>query len=155
MSVDERFKQSTYIPVMVNSNEDYATIIVDEEEMGELENKTITLDLAIGTHTIRLEKSGFAPKEITENITTKNNVFKVAIDPAMQAVVEIKTIPDGAEIFIDNIKFGISPKSSFFDSGTYPIRIVKENYDTIETEITIIEPETRKTFELKRYPCKA
>ncbi|MDP8211053.1 MAG: SUMF1/EgtB/PvdO family nonheme iron enzyme, partial [Candidatus Stygibacter australis] len=40
------------------------------------------------------------------------------------------------------------PLESFYDAGTYAIRIEKENYETINEQITISEPETAKHYKM-------
>jgi formylglycine-generating enzyme required for sulfatase activity len=66
----------------------------------------------------------------------------------MPAAVFIDSTPQGATVYLDGLKFGTTPVQNFYDAGSYAIKIEKENYDTIEAEITITEPETKKTYTL-------
>ncbi len=148
MSVDEKFKQATQIPVMITCNQNGAEVFVDGKLKGKIANKMLTTNIDNGFHKIKIKKDGFAPQEINKNISADNNSFDFKLIPAMPAAVTINTKPEGAIVYIDNIKFGTTPKSSFFDAGTYPIRIEKENYETINEQITISEPETKKNYNL-------
>ena len=69
--------------------------------------------------------------------------------PTMPSTVNITTEPSGAKIYIDDLYFGETPAENFFDSGTYPIHIEKQNYDTIDEMITITDPETSSHYKLE------
>ncbi len=140
--------KTSQIPVVITSNQNNAEIFVDGKSKGKTANKMLTTNIGVGTHKIKVIKDGFVSQEITETISEKNNSFNFRLTPAMPVAVTINTTPEGAIVYIDNIKFGTTPKSSFFDEGTYPIRIEKENYETINEQITITEPETKKNYTL-------
>ncbi|MDP8232565.1 MAG: PEGA domain-containing protein, partial [Candidatus Zophobacter franzmannii] len=148
MSVDEKFKQVSQVPIMITCNQNGAEVFVDGVSKGKTSNKMLTTKLELGKHTIRIEKDGFASKELSGNITENNYTFDFQLVPAMPATVTITTRPSGATVYIDKMRFGVTPKSSFFDAGTYPIKIELENYETITEQITIVEPETSKSYNL-------
>ena len=148
MSADEKFKQATQIPVMITCNQNGAEVFVDGVSKGKTQNKMLTENIELGKHKIKVAKDGFATQEIIQNVSEQNNSFNFKLVPAMPAALTINTIPEGATVYIDNIKFGVTPKSSFFDAGIYPIKIEKENYETINEQITITEPETKQTYTL-------
>ena len=148
MSADEKFKQASQIPVVITCNQNGAEVFVDGKSEGKTQNKMLTINIDIGTHKIKVKKDGFGTEEIEKNISIQNNSFNFKLIPSMPATVTINTTPKGATVYIDNLKFGTTPKSSFFESGTYPIRIEKENYETINEQITITEPETNKNYNL-------
>ena len=148
MSVDEKFKQASQIPVVITCNQNGTEVFVDSISKGKTQNKMLTTNINIGTHKIKLVKDGFGTQVIEESITAQNNSFNFDLTPAMPVAVSITTIPKGADVYIDNLKFGTTPKSSFFDAGIYSIKIEKENYETINEQITITEPETNKNYSL-------
>lgn len=141
-------KEVVQVPVVITCNQNGAKVYVNGDYVGKTENKMLTANIASGTRTIRITKDGFGTQERAENISMQNNSFDFKLTPAMPAAVTIKTQPEGALVYINNLKFGTTPKSSFFDAGTYPIRIEKENYETINQQITITEPETNKNYNL-------
>ena len=138
----------TNIPVLISCNQNGAEVFVDEVTQGKISNKMLTMNIGTGLRRIKVVKSGFGTQEIEEKINEKNNSFNFELTPALPATVEIITEPEGATVYIDNVRFGKTPKSSFFNAGTYPIRIEKENYEPINEQITIVEPETKKIFTL-------
>ena len=142
-------KEVVQIPVVIICNQSGAEIFVNGDSVGKTQNKILTLNVGSGLRTIRIEKDGFASQEKQKEISMTNNSFNFALVPAMPAVVKINTTPEGATVTIDtNVKLGVTPLETFYDAGKFPIRIEKENYEPIIEQITIIEPETKKHFNL-------
>ena len=141
-------KEVVQVPVVITCNQSGAEIFVDGDPVGKTQNKMLTVNIGSGLRTIRIEKDGFATQERQEEISMNNNSFNFILTPAMPAAVTITSNPEGATVYIDNLKFGTTPAKSFFDTGTYPIRIEKENYETKNEQITITEPETKKNYKL-------
>ncbi|MCF7858227.1 MAG: SUMF1/EgtB/PvdO family nonheme iron enzyme [Candidatus Cloacimonetes bacterium] len=141
-------KEVIQVPVVITCNQNGAEILVDGNNIGRTENRMLTANISSGMRTISLQKDGFAAQTRTEEISMQNNSFDFKLVPAMPAAVSINSNPQGAAVSIDGLKFGITPAQSFFDAGTYPIKIEKENYETIEEQITITKPETKKTYNL-------
>jgi len=136
------------VPVVITCNQNGTNVYVDNQLIGKTENKMLTANISSGLRSIRVEKDGFASQNIQEEISMMNNSFNFSLVPAMPVAVIITSEPKGAIVYIDGLKFGETPAQSFFEEGTYPIRIEKENYETIEEQITITEPDTQKHYEL-------
>lgn len=149
MTVDEKNKLSETITLVISSNQEDASAYIQGELIGKTENKLLTIDLPLGDNEIELRKSGYKTKVVTHNLTPENNKLEINLEPALPSAVTITTEPEGATVYIDNVLFGSSPKSSFFNAGTYPIKIEKSSYATINESITITEPETTKHYKLK------
>ncbi|MDP8267835.1 MAG: SUMF1/EgtB/PvdO family nonheme iron enzyme, partial [Candidatus Tenebribacter davisii] len=139
-------KEIVQVPVMISCNQNGAKVYVDNQQIGLTQNKMLTSNIGSGPREIRIEKDGFATQTLQEEISMQNNSFDFKLVPAMPAAVTINSNPEGATVYIDNLKFGETPTQSFFDAGTYPIRIEKENYETINEQITITELETTKSY---------
>ena len=143
-------KKAEQIPVVITSNQSGADIFIDDELLGTTQNKMLTISVNQGERVIRITKDGFATQSITEEVSVINNSFHFELVPAMPAVVKITSEPEGATVTIDgNMKLGVTPLESFYDAGTYAIRIEKENYETINEQITITEPQTTKHYDLE------
>jgi formylglycine-generating enzyme required for sulfatase activity len=136
------------IPVVFTCNENGAKVFVDNKLVGQIEDNMLTAKIGTGERTIKVSKEGFSVAQRTETITEEDYKFDFELKPAMPAVVKINSSPPGAIVYIDNMKFGITPVQNFFEAGVYPIRIEKENYETIQEKITITEPETQKDYQL-------
>ncbi len=141
-------KEVVQVPVVITSSQSGAEVFIDGDSVGKTQNKMLTVNIGSGLRTIRIEKDGFASQEKQEEISVKNNSFDFKLTPEMPAAITITSDPEEATVYIDNLKFGMTPAKSFFDAGTYLIRIEKENYETINEQITITEPETKKNYKL-------
>jgi len=143
-------KKAEQIPIMISSNQSGANVFIDDELLGTIQNKMLTVNVNQGERKIKIEKDGFTSQEITEEISMPNNSFHFDLVPAMPATVKITTEPEGAIVYLeDNVKLGETPLKKFYDAGTYPIRIEKENYETINEQVTITEPKTTKHYNLE------
>jgi hypothetical protein len=129
---------------MITSNEKNASVYVKGELLGQIENRIFTANLSLGNQEIELRKAGFKSEIVTREITLENNRIEINLEAALPIPVTITTEPEGATVYIDNVLFGKTPKSSFFSAGTYPIRIEKESYGSINEQITVYEPEIKK-----------
>jgi len=122
--------------LVVISNPADAEKWLDGELLGTGESYQITS----GEHDLEVKKKGFTT--ITRKFTAEQAVttFKdIKLLPAMPAIVKITTEPEGAAVYLNNLKFGVTPIESFFDVGTYPIKIEKEGFEIIESKVTINE----------------
>ena len=146
MSIDEKFKQVSEIPIMISTNQNGAEVFIDGELVGRTKNKMFTTKVNLGSAKIELKKDGYTTLVATEDITALNYTFDYNLDEILPVAVNIETIPAGATIYIADLKFGTTPKRGFFEAGTYPIRIVKDNYETIVDEIVIEEPAIYKSY---------
>jgi len=149
MTIDEKNKLPNEATLVITSNENDASVYVQEKLLGKTANKMFIVDLPLGENQIELRKSGFTTKKAIHNVSADNNQLEINLDPALPTAVTITTEPEGATIYIDNVLFGVSPKSSFFDAGTYPIRIEKVSYETINEEIAITDSETIQNYKMK------
>jgi formylglycine-generating enzyme required for sulfatase activity len=107
------------------------------------------IQLKKGEHKVSVSKTGYQSKEETITVSETNVFFKYELSKVQDLPIEIKTEPSGADVWLDKLKIGQSPLTTFYPSGQYPIRIEKEWYLTYEGALEINPPVTRKTFKLK------
>lgn len=65
------------------------------------------------------------------------------------ADIFIKSNPEGASVYIDGIKLGITPLLTFYPQGNYKIKLKCDDYEEIDDTINIKIPLTEKTYNLK------
>ncbi len=147
MSADEKFKQVSQIPIMVTTDPSGAEIFIDNVSKGRTSDGKLSCTTKEGKQTIKVEFDGFETIEETANIKIGNQSFDYELVEAMDATISIKSNPSGADVWIKEIKLGKTPVNTFFPAGTYTIKLEKENYETINEQITITDP-TDKTFSL-------
>ncbi|MBI9031648.1 PEGA domain-containing protein [bacterium] len=146
MTVDEKIKKPEVGMIAITSNENDASVYINNEFKGKIEKKIFTGLAPLGEQEIEIRKSGFITIKTIHNITPEGSRIEMNLEPEIPAAVTITTDPQGAKVFINDILFGLTPKNHFFNAGTYPIRIEKEGYSTINEQITITEPETKKHY---------
>ncbi|RPJ81883.1 MAG: PEGA domain-containing protein [Deltaproteobacteria bacterium] len=99
-------------------------------------------DIEEGEYDITIRKEGFEP--YTEKImisSTKTGEVTATLQP-VNGVLQIISEPAGAEVYIDNVKSGITPiRLSPAAKGDHHIRIDKPGYETWTKEIAIIPGE--------------
>ena len=139
MSADEKFKQASQIPVMITCNQNGAEVLVDGKTKGTTQNKMLTVNTDIGSHKIKVTKSGFSPQEIEEKISVQNNSFNIVLQEIEPIMLTIKSNPKEATIFINNVEEGKTNKQLFKFPGEYTLKLMKSKYGTIEKTITITE----------------
>ena len=120
--------------VKIITNPFEATIKIAGKEMGKT---PITIDkLLIGSYTVELSKLGFTT--ISKTIEIKENeIFEIKTDLHKGADISFTTQPKGVTIIIDDKKMGTTPCKIALEQGKYKIKYEKNNYNTIEKNITI------------------
>jgi len=109
-----------------------------------------THSLTPGSHTLKIEKEGFKTEEKIINVSEQQVFFEIALTRQPDAGLQIETTPAGASVYLDGVNLGTTPLAVFYKPGTYPIRIVKEGYVTIEGQtLEVALPQTRKSYTLE------
>lgn len=130
------------LPVVLLSRPEGAHVFIDGKDKGISEKQ----DLSSGTHNIRLVKQGYEPIIKTIQVDKNNTLFKYDLKKIEDVLVQITSVPSGATVYIDNVKFGTTPLADFYPSGKYPIRIEYDWYVTYEDFIEINSPESKKNY---------
>ncbi|MDO5342000.1 MAG: SUMF1/EgtB/PvdO family nonheme iron enzyme [Bacteroidia bacterium] len=110
----------------VNSDPMEAAIIIDGVRRGE--TPAIISDILIGTHELRLEKSGCAT--VTKTITLDETNL-LAINEKLQTGREISITTDrqGDQIYADGNYLGVSPLTATLSFGSHNIKAVRNSTD--------------------------
>ncbi|HPE58497.1 MAG TPA: SUMF1/EgtB/PvdO family nonheme iron enzyme [Bacteroidales bacterium] len=109
-----------------------------------------THSLTPGSHTLKIEIEGFKTEEKNITVSEKQVFFEFALQHQPDAGLQIETTPGGASVYLDGVKLGETPLAVFYKPDTYPIRIVKEGYVTLENQtLEVALPQTRKSFTLE------
>lgn len=140
--------------LVVESKPSGASIFIDGRFLG---YTPYTGDVSVGSHSIRLELSGYQPYETTVNITpTKPNKISVTLKPIpyYQGALYITSSPSNAEVYINGERKGRTPiKIDKLKPGRYQITILKAGYETFVQYYEVIAGETRNIF-VQLYPIR-
>ena len=119
---------------LIETNPKSSLVYVDDKFVG---YSPLTVKNVKGTHRVRASFQGFVQQEKIIDFGLTN---RVTIDLAPRNFkVEIDTIPQGGEIYINEKHQGVTPWIGYLDTGTYKIRLAKEGHPMIFKEIKIAE----------------
>ena len=127
----------------INTTPPGATIKLNDKEIGKSPVRKDNLEL--GTYTIEAALQDYKPvkKAVDINSETPVSVNVILKKEPETGHVNINSAPTGAEIFIDNIKYGKTPNLiKDLNAGMHTLILRKINYNEINKEIEI---ETNKT----------
>jgi len=139
-------KKLTSIPLVIVTDPSPAKIYIDGKDAGTTEQPH---KVTVGSHQIRLEKTGYKPLIKTIIVDENNTLFKYTLAKQQDANIIIETDPSDATLFINDVKLGQSPVNNFYPTGRYTLRIEKEHYVTFQDYIDVQAPQTHKTITLK------
>ncbi|MBE0638194.1 MAG: SUMF1/EgtB/PvdO family nonheme iron enzyme [Bacteroidales bacterium] len=133
------------LPVTIRITPADAVLTIDDQPA-----TGTTHSLTPGSHALKIEKEGFKTEEKTINVTEQQVFFEFALTRQPDAGLQIETTPGGASVYLEDVLLGVSPFSVWYKPGTYPIRIVKDGYVTIENQtLEVALPQTRKSYTLE------
>ena len=131
--------QQNFLSVI--SDQDNAVIYIDDEYVGE---KEVFKTFPVGsTHSWRIECYLYHTESGNITITAEDNIVEKTLRPA-HGYLNVTTSPeDGALVFVNNKKVGETPyKSDKMESGTYKVRVMKDNYKTTEESFVVTDGNT-------------
>jgi hypothetical protein len=105
---------------------------------GEHYGKTpLTVDkLLIGNYTVELTKMGYLTHKETITIE-ENKTVELTTTLKKGMAIQFYTRPEGAAVLINGKAMGVTPCTIALDAGTYTVQYQKENYHTLEKQITV------------------
>ncbi len=112
-----------------------AEVLVDREVRG---ITPLELDLASGTHTVLLRKSGYAPRsERLEVVANQAQELRDLRLTRASARLRVETTPEGAVVFLGDDYQGLSPLNlSLAPERTQRLRVRKIGYEDAERSLT-------------------
>ena len=132
------------IPITILVNPEGSNIFIDNEDMGQNE----TFKVLAGKHNIKIVKENYVTFNQEIVVSSDNVLFKIDLQELEDALVIIKTNPDSATVYLDDIKIGITPFSKFYKPGNYNLRIEKTLCEPYNTNLEIVTPKTEKMYNL-------
>ena len=133
-------KKSNFLSVVIMTKPDGAEKIIDGERKG----TGITFQLNEGNHQIKIEKSGFRTFEQNITVSTSKLVFNFSLEEITQQIVEIRSQPNEANIYIDGIMEGLTDNQIFRFPGKSQLRLSKSGFFDVNEEIIVGENQPNK-----------
>lgn len=128
---------ANYAEVTISVEKD-ADIWIDMEKMGK---GRWTGKLGYGLYTIEVRKEGYKNTRISHEVTSDRSTHNLTVselEPVIGSLV-IESDPVLADIYIDGVNIGKSPKRAEVLAGTRQVRISQEGYEDYTTSVNIRE----------------
>ncbi|MCU0630266.1 MAG: PEGA domain-containing protein [Methanoregulaceae archaeon] len=132
--------------LQVSSSPSGAAVYLNSDFKGvtPIDDSLDIVNLAPGSYTVTVKKSGYQDYTITVSIQAGKNVqMNAALQPASQAPafasVQIISSPGGADVYVNGVYIGITPLSSQkVNPGTYTVEIRMDGYTPYTTTGQVI-----------------
>ncbi len=149
--------------VMIDSRPNKASVIYNGKRIGETPH--IISELSIGSHSVRLEKSGFSPKDVVFKITSERpQRIMTSLDSNIGKII-VYSSPSGAKISINGKTIGVTPFTGEYPAGQYQLSLQAPNHREYTTTVAIQKGRTARisprlqllpgSFEIQSTPSKA
>lgn len=115
------------------------------------------LVLEYGAYNIKLEKEGYDSFETQIILNSDQKVINAELEKEVKmGKVTINSVPEGAEVYIDNAKVGYTPVSTQVTQGKHNITVNKSGYIEVPfTGIDVTDKETLFNITLQKEPVTA
>ena len=159
-------EEKGYLTVIV-TNVEKADVYVDETYIGQ--SDITKYPLSVGTHTVKITKSGYEDYTTTVTIEKdKTTTISVSLKPITtttptETKICFKTVDEetgeevNAWIYIDGkATYKQTPECFELSAGDHTIEFVADGYEDLEVEITVVAGQEKDyTYKLKRKPTEA
>lgn len=129
-------RKNELLPVNILVNQQDVDIKIDGVTQ---ESKNSTYNILPGKRKLTISKKGY--KTINEEILVERGrtYFNYNLQMEVPQVITIKTVPQGATLFIEGKESGKTDLQVFHNAGKYKIKLIKYGYLNLDTEIEVIE----------------
>ena len=113
---------------------------------GEIRGSTplVISDLPAGEYSAQLIRPGYAEQQIAWRIVNERPHPRLFAKLRMTSgQVIIRTVPEGARVFINGNQSGISPYSAALDAGIHKVRVEREGFNPQEMRLKVESGKTR------------
>ncbi|MCK4654125.1 MAG: PEGA domain-containing protein [Candidatus Cloacimonetes bacterium] len=136
--------EKVFISINVTVEPQNAKITIDDEYF----NHNKANKLFIGKHNIQIVLDGYQTVSEEIFVSEEQTLFSYNLKELENVPIEIDSDPQGASVYIDDVKIGETQLSKYLLQGSYSIRIEKKDYETIFDTIDIQPPKYIQTYYL-------
>lgn len=124
--------------VIINVLPQDATLMIDGIQVDKQEGGSYRLYLAKGEHVCRIDAQGYSPA--VEFVTSGKGLQNVDVSlESLMASVKIKSKTEGALLFIDGKKVGISEWEGQLAAGKYTVEAKKDGFSSVQQDVLAVE----------------
>ncbi|MEI7811337.1 MAG: PEGA domain-containing protein [Ignavibacteria bacterium] len=128
-------RKPEFIPVNILTSQSDVKIFIDGENKGI--SKTILV--SAGEHRLRLEKEGYKTVNATIQVSTSSTLFNYNLEEIDLVQVQIKSVPSGARILLEDSDKEETDKGLFLMPGKYKLKLTKAGYRNLDDSIEVSE----------------
>jgi hypothetical protein len=140
-----------YGEIVVQSTPGGAKIFLDGANTGKTTKATLK-NVAAGTHTVKVEKTGYDPEEQTVTVTA-NRTVNVSFTLEGYGKIKVTSTPGSAKVYLDGSDTGKTTTCTLdrVVAGTHIVKAEKTGYITQEKTVNVVAGKTATVnFELKQ-----
>ncbi len=131
--VEEKSAGLAQLPVNIITTPQGAIIYLD----GNLAGTTSQQKLTPGVHTLILEKTGFKRIEMPIEVSENKTLFSYTLQKIEQVGIQIQSIPQKAQILLDDVDRGLTNRALFLYPETHRLKLQLSGYTSIDTVIEV------------------
>ncbi len=126
------------VPVIFNVKPADATILVGGKTFKSGEPQP----LALGRHQVKISQEGYKSLQDVIEVSETSILFNYDLKQIDVVLVTVNSTPDEADIYVDNVNKGKSPRTFYLYPGTYNVKVQKDNYLEVAETIDVTEKGT-------------
>ena len=120
------------VSIMIKSDPLGADIFLNDKKVGKTPD---LVDFSLGRNRIVLKKNDYKDKTETVNISANSNMNDLNYQLLPETVIiDVKSKPKGADIYVDGVKKGKTNKKIELRPGKHQINLVKEGFNDVFLE---------------------
>ncbi|MBN2279355.1 MAG: SUMF1/EgtB/PvdO family nonheme iron enzyme [Candidatus Marinimicrobia bacterium] len=128
-------KKLINIPINIITQPAGAAIYLDGQNLG----TGTTFQVTKGTHTLKIVKDGYRTIEKTIDVSESSTLFNITLEEVDLVAVQVKSTPQQATVFIDNIEKGQTDCGIWLYPGEYELKLSKTDYLDAKETINVTE----------------
>ncbi len=128
-------KKADMLPVTIFVQPSDARIAID----GKAVQSGKAVELSKGRHRLVIKKDGYKTVDKPITVSKDHVVFNETLSEVDLQQVVIKSVPDGARIFLNNVEKGVTDDGFFLYPGQYQLKLSKSGYVDVSEAITVTE----------------
>ncbi|MBN1272954.1 MAG: PEGA domain-containing protein [Candidatus Aminicenantes bacterium] len=138
----------------IRSDPSGASVDIDGARRG---TTPFSITLEPGAYRVRLSRSGYQDESdtvtVSSNRETRRN-YSLTLIPPPSFTVSIRTTPSDADVFVDDVRRGVTPLTFDVTNRNILVRIEKENFRTFEESLTLNRTGNTFDFPLEKIKFK-
>jgi len=132
-----------YGAIQVNSTPTGAAIYLDGVTTNHSTNYLLT-DIPVGSHTIKLAKTGYVDRQDTVVVVKNDTVEVSAVLTQAAGAVRVNSEPTGAAVWLDTVNTGWTTNCvvTGVPVGSHAVKLIKPEYQDYDTAVLVVQDET-------------